>query len=373
MDTSPLTSILVGDDVHTWLPAMADLAEGAAGAHPLVQHPLWIEHELRVREPSRVAVVMARENGRVVGYGALVCMRNRLSAQFKGVTVPLLTGSSWCLLGGSFVCLEEGAPLIRHRLVEALDRGWRRAILKIEETSEDAPAQGAFARHPGMRWRLHATPGQAQKTWFIDVGLGWDAYLASFSAKRRSALKRQCRKLREQFADLRLVKVTGPEQVGEYLTLFDRLYRTTWHFGQNGRVWNSADMVRTFSRLAERGMIRSYMFTTGDAALAVAHGTVYRGDFLLDDIAYDERYALLSPGTALLFEAVEDLFHAESPGQISFGFGNNQYKEVLARRSERANTFYAERTLRNAARFVPLDFYRRLYGLIKPQTAQVRD
>lgn len=373
MDDSTPTSVLVGDEVRAWLPAMADLADGGALAHPLVQHPLWIEHELRVRDPARVAVVLSKAGGRVVGYGALVSMPNRLSAQFKGMTVPLLTGNSWCLLGGSFVCLEEGAPVIQQQLVEALDHDWRRTIVKIEEAPEDASALSAFARHPSGRWRLHASPGQSQKVWFLDVGQGWEAYLASFTAKRRSALKRQCRKLREQFADLRMVKVTGPEQVREYLTLLDGLYRTTWHFAQNRRVWNSESMIQTYTRLAQVGMLRSYMFIADGKALAVAHGTVYRGDYLLDDIAYDERHATLSPGTALLFEAVEDMFHADKPRQISFGFGNNQYKEVLARRSVGANTFYAERTMTNAARFVPLALYRRLHGFIKNRAAQNPD
>ena len=370
MDDSTLTSIVVGDDVHTWLPAMADLAEGGAGAHPLVQHPLWIEHELRVRKPNRVAVVLDREGDRVVGYGALVCMPNRLSVQLRGVTVPLLTGNSWCLLGGAFVCREERSAQIQEQLVAALAPGWRRAIVKLEEASHDAPALAAFVRN---LWRLHVSQGQDQKAWFLDVGLGWEAYLAGFSAKRRSALKRQCRKLREEFADLRMVKVTGPEQVREYLTLFDSLYRTTWHFEQTPRVWNSEDMVLTFTRLAQRGVLRSYMFTTGGTALAVAHGTLYRGNFLLDDIAYDEKHATLSPGTALLFEAIEDMFHAEPPRQISFGFGNNQYKEVLARRSVGANTFYAERTSSNAARFIPLALYHWLHGLVQRRTAQARD
>jgi CelD/BcsL family acetyltransferase involved in cellulose biosynthesis len=373
MDGSTVTSILVGEDVRRWLPAMAVLAEGDAGAHPLVQHPAWIEHELRVRKPDQVAVVLAREGDKVIGYGAMVQSPHHLSAQFKGVTVPLLFGNSWCLLGGTFVCLGQHATTIQDSLVAALGRDWRRSILKIEEATEDGSALPAFRQRDTNRWRLHASPGQGQKAWLLDGSLGWDAYLASFTAKRRSALKRQCRKMRENFTDLQLVKVTRPEQVPAYLDLFDSLYRTTWHFAQNGRVWNSKNAVATFTDLARRGMLRSYMFTTGATALAVAHGTVYRGDYLLDDIAYDERHATLSPGTALLFEAIEDMFREEPPRQISFGFGNNQYKEVLARRSVVANTFYAERTVRNAARFVPLALYRRLHAFIKPRMAQPRD
>jgi CelD/BcsL family acetyltransferase involved in cellulose biosynthesis len=329
---------------------------------------MWLAHEISVRTPGSVLVLTVHRGDRLVGYAGLVRAQHRLALRLPRFSLPVFQGEILRLLGGTAVVSAEDAPAVHSALAAWLAKAdsLPRTVL-LEEVMLPSSAAEAFsgAARPSAAcssldqpgWRIHPGPGVDQRTWFVDVGGGFDLYNAQFSSKRRSALKRQGRRLREKHPELELMRVREPHDVARYLALFDELYRRTWHFSSSPRNWMQPETVSTMKALAARGWLRSYAFVADGRAIAVAHGTCYRGEFVLEDVAYDEEEAAHSPGTVLLYEAIADLFTVDPPGRISFGFGNNQYKEVLGRACVPASNLYAVRGLLNHVRFGLLDLY----------------
>lgn len=350
------------------LPELDRFAASAVSRHPVVQHPVWLIHEISVRPPGSVLVLTVHRGDRLVGYAGFVRSQHRLAVRLPGFSLPVFRGEILRMLGGTPVASADDAAEVHSAIAAWLAKAdaLPRTVLLEEVTLPSGvaaafggPAQpGAAGSSPGRPgWRVHSGPGVDQRTWFVDVDGRFDRYDAQFSSKRRSALKRQGRRLREKHPALEMLRVREPGDVERYLTLFDELYRRTWHFASSPRDWLQPETVSTMKALAARGWLRSYAFVAGGRAIAVAHGTCYRGEFVLEDVAYDEEEAAQSPGTVLLYEATADLFAVDTPRRISFGFGNNQYKEVLGRAHAPASNLYAVRGLPNRLRFGLLDLY----------------
>lgn len=357
-----------GSEVERLLPALDRFLASEVTRHPVVQNPLWLAHELAVRPPDSVIVLAVYRDDELAGYAGFVRSQHRLTVRLPRLSLPVFRGEILRLLGGIPVTTVEDAPEVYLAIATFLaqTKSLPRTIL-LEEAALPSSVAGAFARRgqpdagawisSPTGWQVHRGPGIDQRTWFVDVEGGFDQYNAQFSSKRRSALRRQGRKLRARHATLELMRVREPGDVERYLTLFDELYRRTWHFASSPRNWIQAETVSTMKALAARGWLRSYAFVAGGRAIAVAHGTCYRGEFVLEDVAYDEDEAAQSPGTVLLYEAIEDLFTVDPPRRISFGFGDNQYKEVLGRGHTPSSNLYAVRGLHNHLKFAVLDLY----------------
>ena len=55
------------------------------------------------------------------------------------------------------------------------------------------------------------------------------------------------------------------------------------------------------------------------------------GRYAYDETAYDSQYAASSPGSILTYAAIEDLFRADTPRLLDFGFGDGAYKRTFGR------------------------------------------
>ncbi len=78
--------------------------------------------------------------------------------------------------------------------------------------------------------------------------------------------------------------------------------------------------------LAEHGALRSYVLDTPDGPIAFLRG-IQTGDcYVHDEIGFDSDHAKLSPGTILLYHALEDLTADRCPRRLDFGLGDAEYK-----------------------------------------------
>jgi CelD/BcsL family acetyltransferase involved in cellulose biosynthesis len=75
----------------------------------------------------------------------------------------------------------------------------------------------------------------------------------------------------------------------------------------------------------------------GERAVAFVLGFQYRGVFHYSDVAYDEEFAGLSPGSVLLFLLLEDLFGHCRPSILHFGIGEADYKRRFSNFKEYDN------------------------------------
>jgi CelD/BcsL family acetyltransferase involved in cellulose biosynthesis len=190
------------------------------------------------------------------------------------------------------------------------------------------PAQLAarVGSEAGMRCFLR----QSYPRHYADLSLGSDAYLATFSGKSRSGLKRKCRKLEERSGgalDVRCYRT--PAEVETFyrearalsaLTYQERLLDAGLPEGALPEMRELAanDEVRAFLLFVD-GRAVSYLYAPAD-------GQTLRYAYL----GYDPAFADLSPGTVLQMEAMRMLMAEGRFRWFDFTEGDGQHKRQFA-------------------------------------------
>lgn len=190
---------------------------------------------------------------------------------------------------------------------------------------------GPSIRSSGWRW-FHAE-AQAELRHQILLPASHEAYMASLGSRTRQNLRRMARKLCQERQG-RLLRITQPEQVPQFLDQVDQVFRETWQAKTFG-YWprNRPDQVAFFQELARLGFLRSYLLQDGDRPLAYDIAFQYRDVFHAYEIGFAQSAAELSPGTVLMHLFIEDLFRERTPRWVDFGSGNQQYKKSLCTHS----------------------------------------
>jgi CelD/BcsL family acetyltransferase involved in cellulose biosynthesis len=177
---------------------------------------------------------------------------------------------------------------------------------------------------------MRAFVRQAYPRHYADLGQSFDAYLATFSSKSRSTLKRKRHKLEERSGgrlDVRLYST--PAEVAEFyrearalsaLTYQERLLEAGLPEGALGEMQALAerDQVRAWLLFVD-GKAVSYLYAPGD-------GATLRYAFL----GYHPEYAGLSPGTVLHLEAMRVLMAEGRFRWFDFTEGDGQHKRQFA-------------------------------------------
>jgi CelD/BcsL family acetyltransferase involved in cellulose biosynthesis len=165
---------------------------------------------------------------------------------------------------------------------------------------------------------------------YADLSLGYDAYLATFSAKSRSSLKRKRRKLEERCGgalDVRLYR--SPAE----METFNQAARALSALTYQERLLDAglpADALGEMQDLARRDAARAWLlFIDGRPAsylYAPAEGTALRYAYL----GYHPDHAGLSPGTVLQLEAMRMLMEERRFAWFDFTEGDGQHKRQFA-------------------------------------------
>jgi len=138
--------------------------------------------------------------------------------------------------------------------------------------------------------------------------------------------------------------------------LFDdasRVRRLSWQLPALGELrdddhQSSREGLHEFAR---RGLLRSYVLRAGETPCAFVIGYQYRGVYFYAVVGYDPAYSRHSPGIALLYLMLEDLFANDCPRLVSFGRGDDDYKRRFGTRTRRVGRCLVFRpTLRNRIR-----------------------
>jgi len=210
---------------------------------------------------------------------------------------------------------------------------------------ENCPLEsGTYRAGHGIRVR------NAQPTYLIDVPRDHTAYLAGLKARTRQTLRRKTRRL-QQACDggLSMRCFRTPAETVRLHGLLERVWRRSWHGALERQAPPSAGFLEA---VAERGWLRSYVLFNGEEPIATALGFQYRGTFLDEAPAYDRAWQAHSPGLCLFHLLLEDLFRADVPNVVDFGFGYNQYKAMLGSRREMRGQLWTAATERGRAALV---------------------
>lgn len=163
---------------------------------------------------------------------------------------------------------------------------------------------------------------------YIDMSLGFEAYMARFSGKTRQALRRKARKLAEAVpGGTRVTAHRTPAEIEAFLAAALPLSAKTYQARLlDAGLPDGPAARRAMLEAAEDGRMRAFLLHAGGTAIAYLSLPVSGRTLVYAHLGYDPAWAPLSPGTVLQIEALEQLFAEERFAWFDFTEGEGAHK-----------------------------------------------
>ncbi len=205
-------------------------------------------------------------------------------------------------------------------------REHRASYLLIEDLERNDPLFAAAESLKRDGFRLFSPTG-IQERLKIEFPPNPADYWAKFSSKTRNTFKRKQKKI----GTTRLVRVTEPTQIADFLETAHAISMRTWQSDKLGlRIHNNAQELRLFTFLATQQALRSYLLFVDEQPAAFLFGTQHKGLFSYEEVGYVREFSDRSPGQVLLVQVLEDLLKDTTPRVFDFGGGAADYKQLFA-------------------------------------------
>lgn len=332
---------------------LAQLAEQPGAASGIVQHPDWLRFELESRGAvaAPYVVVVRNASDRIVGYAPFLDERHHARIALGYRHVSLYRGRVLRLLGSGAVALPQERAMVEAAVARmlALDRAVK--VIHIQETGLPNTLAEALSQ---TRWRFASVASHLleQVNWTIRAQESLPAYLAGLGSKRRSSLGKKARSVFNKLGKEAHVRVfENPEDVGDYCRLMNELYARSWHAKERAIDWELPARRALFVELARRRQLVGHVLMLGPRPIAYEHGYRLGGRHLLDGTGYDEEFAAMGVGSVLVFQAIQYLVEQYPHDIIDFGFGDNEYKRLLATDQAPCGSLYLVRGVAARIRF----------------------
>ncbi len=186
---------------------------------------------------------------------------------------------------------------------------------------------------------------------YIDMAGGFDGYMARFSAKTRSTLRRKARKLAEESGGYTVTQHRTPAEIEAFLAAALPLSAKTYQ----ARLLDAglpADPAsrRAMLEAAEDDRMRAFLLHAGGQALAYLSLPVTGATLVYAHLGYDPAFARYSPGTVLQMDALERLFAEARFRWFDFTEGEGAHKALFGTHSAACTSLVLlEPTLANRA------------------------
>lgn len=221
-------------------------------------------------------------------------------------------------------------PLVRRRLT--LEEGLAGRAPTLPALPEDAAGHHISSLPAALadglaQGGLRPFVRQAYKRSYATLDMDFDAYLAGFSARTRSTLKRKVRKLDP--LDVRAFRT--PED----MAIFHRDARAISALSYQERLLDAglpdgeAARAELFARAA-RDAVRGWILYVEGRPAAYLHAPAEGDTLIYAHLGYDPEYAPLSPGTVLQYEAMRQLMAERRFRWFDFTEGDGQHKRLWA-------------------------------------------
>lgn len=352
--------------LHELHDELAELAERPGATSSIVQHPDWLQFELESRGTAAApyVVVATGPGGRVIGYAPFLAMHQPVRIALGDRHVPLYRGRILRLLGSCVVALPQERAEAERMIAEALAHDRAIKVVLIQETVLPNSFAQALSR---ARYGFAGVPSNLldQINWSIAPQPSLASYLDTLGSRRKKlnyALRSVYKKLGED-AQLRIFEAPG--QTDEYCRLMNQLYARSWHAAKLRIDWELPARRALFTTLAHQQRLVGHILMLGSRPIAYVHGYRLGGRYLFDSTGYDEEFAPLGVGSALIFGAIQDLVARYPADRIDFGYGDNQYKRVLATDQAACGSLYLVRGPLVRARFALIGPLRLLYRWLR--------
>lgn len=193
-----------------------------------------------------------------------------------------------------------------------------------------------------VRYAGHVMGGrQDYRRFYIDMAGSFADYLARFSGKTRSTLRRKARKLADE-ADgaLELSEHRTPAEVEAFLADALPLSALTYQARllDAGLPGDAASRAAMLER-AEQGRMRCFLLRARGHAIAYLSLPVEGETLVSAHLGYRPDWARLSPGTVLQMLALESLFAERRFRWFDFTEGEGAHKELFGTNSTACTSF----------------------------------
>jgi CelD/BcsL family acetyltransferase involved in cellulose biosynthesis len=171
-------------------------------------------------------------------------------------------------------------------------------------------------------------------------GSSFEDYLAGFSSKTRSTLRRKARKLAKEAGDYTLTEHRTCAEVETFLDAALPLSAKTYQARLlDAGLPDSEDGRQSTLDAAERGQMRCFLLWVGKSPIAYLSLPVVGKTLVYAHLGYDPEYARLSPGTVLQLLALERLFAENAYTHFDFTEGEGAHKAMFGTDSVECSSF----------------------------------
>jgi CelD/BcsL family acetyltransferase involved in cellulose biosynthesis len=186
------------------------------------------------------------------------------------------------------------------------------------------------ARYPGFI----AGGRQDYHRYYIDMAGGFDAYMARFSGKTRSTLRRKARKLADEAGGYRVSEHRTPAEIEAFLAAALPLSAKTYQARLlDAGLPGDPAARKAMLEAAEADRMRAFLLHAGGAPVAYLSlpvvGPAADATLVYAYLGYDPDWARLSTGTVLQMEALERLFGERRYRWFDFTEGEGPHKAMF--------------------------------------------
>lgn len=328
-----ITVVRGAAEIPSLLKAWEELIRGPIASAPqLYQAPEYVRSYLASRSDIEPFIVALWQGEKLKGIAPFYLEKSKFRLRFSVVTLFRVPVRQLKLLGDDVLLAKDvDAELAITAILESIE-GFVDAfdLISLECLPVGGPLHKGLTERTG-KLKLKVSGARSQVARQLLLPANWSAYLASRSGKTRNNIRRLRSKLEQEFpGTIEFVRISEPNQVANFLTVVDRIFRTTWQgktFGEKQR--DTSEQLHFLENLAKNGWLRSCLLRGAGENLAYVIGFQYLGTFHYQETGYDQKWASLSPGSVLLHVTIEDLFQFQTPQILDFGFGDHLYKRQL--------------------------------------------
>ena len=168
------------------------------------------------------------------------------------------------------------------------------------------------------------------------------SFLASLSQNERYQQRKRERRLVNDFNNVRINNFSLQEDIALLMQQVELVAQKSYQRSLGvGFVMNDFTKAR-LEFLARIGWLRSFLLCIDERPVAFWIGTLRRGVFTSDYLAFDPAFKKYAPGMYLILRAIEMLQKDKSGAahQIDFGLGDGDYKERLSNQTLKEAPIY---------------------------------
>jgi CelD/BcsL family acetyltransferase involved in cellulose biosynthesis len=195
-------------------------------------------------------------------------------------------------------------------------------------TAVPAVRAEARGRHAGLIPFVR----QSYQRCYAGLDGGYDAYLAGFSAKTRSTLKRKLRRFADRSGgaiDARAYAT--PEAMEDFYRHARAVSAKTYQERLLGAgLPEGREALEAMRTLARRDAVRAWLLFLDGEPVSYLYAPAEGDTLLYAYLGYDPAFADLSPGTVLQLEAMRDLMTENRFRLFDFTEGEGQHKRLFS-------------------------------------------